>query len=212
MTRRLPLLLCVCLLLPSLARAEEPPAHEQELAMLRHSGSYQEGLELVREKIEFAYDAGAVNGASQWATIHSYYIELARAMGCAQGAPYEKGPLKVCHKVSRAEPMLLGAPYEKGHREVGAASLEVLYPERVKSVLLIIYDYGYVQGLKHGLRKNNDDLRWAQGFYRSCVERANDGVHEPVCASASKTWSEDLLKKLRAQIDAHGLPVGKEPR
>lgn len=180
--------------------------------MLRHSGTYQTGLKLVREKIEFAYDVGARTGASRWGTIHGHYVELARAKGCAQGAPYAEGPVKACHEVSTSEPQLLGASFKKGQQDVVSQALESLHPERVKSVLLVIYDYGYVQGLKHGVRKNNDGLVWTQMFYGSCVEQTNDAAHEPICADASKAWSESILKRLRAQIEGHGLPVGKKPK
>ncbi|HET6418300.1 MAG TPA: hypothetical protein VFG22_18530, partial [Polyangiales bacterium] len=60
-------LLCLWLLFPSLARAEESepaPSEESELAALRHSRSYQEGLTRVRESLERAYDMGAVRGAA----------------------------------------------------------------------------------------------------------------------------------------------------
>ncbi len=212
MARLLSLILCAWLLLPTVAAAEDPPSKEEVLATLRHSGSYQEGLERVREKIEYAYDAGAVNGAPHWETIHRYYIELALSKGCKKGSPYSEGPVKVCHKVSMPEPKLLGPPYEKGRQDIAAASLESLYPELVRQVLFVIYDYGYVQGLKHGLRRDNADLRWAQNYYRSCVERANDSKHEPLCADSSKAWSEGLLSKLRKQIEEHGLPAGKRPK
>ena len=212
MTRVLPFLLCAGLLVPSLAAAEEPETEEQRLVALRNSGSYNEGMKQVREKIELTYDMGAVNGASHCDTIHGYYVEVARAKGCKKGAPYAEGPVKACHKVSKPEPKLLGAPYNKGRNAIVALSLESLYPELVRKVLFVIYDYGYVQGMKHGLRRNNDDLRWAQSYYKSCVARANDAAHEPVCASASKAWSEGLLKRLRKQIEAHGLPAGKKPK
>jgi hypothetical protein len=168
-------------------------------------------MKQVREKIDFAYDLGAVKGASHWETIHGYYIELARAKGCKKGAPYADGPIKTCHEVSKAQPKLLGASYKKGRTKIVALSLESLDPELVRKVLFVIHDYGYVQGMKHGLRKHNDDLRWKQSFYESCIARANDAEHEPACAKASKSWSEALLKRLRAQVEAHGLPVGKKP-
>ncbi len=97
MTRVLSLLLCAWLLLPSLASAEEHAGDEQWLVALRHSGSYQEGVKQVREKLELSYDMGAVNGASHWETIHDYYIELARAKGCKKGKRDADGPVKVCH-------------------------------------------------------------------------------------------------------------------
>jgi hypothetical protein len=212
MTRALSYFLCAWMLLPSLASAEEHVGDEQWLVALRHSGSYQEGVKRVREKLELSYDMGAVNGASHWETIHDYYVGLARAKGCKKGTPYADGPVKACHKVSKSEPKLLGAPYKKGRDEIVALSLDSLYPDLVRKVLFVIYDYGYVQGMKHVLRKNNDDLRWAQSFYRSCVARANDAAHEPVCASASKAWSDGLLKRLRREIEAHGLPAGKKSK
>jgi hypothetical protein len=114
--------------------------------------------------------------------------------------------------VSKAEPKVPGSPYKKGKAELATMSLESLYPELVRKVLFVIYDYGYVQGMKHGLRKHNDDIAWAQTYYKSCVARVNDAEHEPVCAKASKAWSEALLHRLRKQIEAHGLPVGEKPK
>jgi hypothetical protein len=70
----------------------------------------------------------------------------------------------------------------------------------------------YQKGMKHVLRENNDDLRWVQSYYKSCVAQANDAAHEPACARASKAWSEGLLNGLRKQIEAHGLPAGKKPK
>ena len=212
MIRALPFFLCAWLLVPSLADAEGDAGDEQWLVALRHSGSYQKGMKHVREKLELSYDMGAVNGASHWETIHDYYIGLARAKGCKKGTPYADGPVKACHKMSKSEPKLLGAPYKKGRDEIVALSLESLYPGLVRKVLFVIYDYGYVQGMKHVLRKNNDDLRWTQAFYKSCFARANDAAHEPACARASKAWSEGLLNGLRRQIEAHGLPAGKKSK
>lgn len=67
----------------------------------------------------------------------------------------------------------------------------------------LVYDMGAVQGAS----------RWEalHAYYRSCVSRANDAAHEPACANASKAWSEALLKRLRKQLEAHGLPAGKKP-
>jgi len=95
--------------------------------------------------------------------------------------------------------------------ELRKGALESMYPDLVRKVLFVIYDYGYVQGMKHGVRSHNDQLRWAQTYYKSCVERANDAEHEPACAEASKIWADALLEKLGKQIEAHGLPVGKKP-
>jgi len=210
MTRLLPLLLCTWLL-PSFAAADDPESKEQWLVELRNSGTYKKGMKVVREKIEFAYDLGAVAGASQWDGIHDYYIDLARAKGCQKGTPYANGPVKACHKVSKAQPKVVSNRYKKGKGEIVTMSLESMYPDLVRKVLFVIYDYGYVQGMKHGVRSHNDQLRWAQTYYKSCVERANDAEHEPACAEASKIWADALLEKLGKQIEAHGLPVGKKP-
>jgi hypothetical protein len=190
MMRLLPLLLCAWFLLPSLVAADEPARDAQWHATLRNSGSYKTGMNQVREKIEFAYDRGAVNGASRWETIHGYYLELARAKGCKTGVPFADGPVKACHQVSTVEPKLLGPTYSQGREEIIALSMDSVYPALVRKVLFVIYDYGYVQGVKHGLRKYNDDLVWAQTYYKSCVERANDAAHEPACAEASKGRQE----------------------
>jgi hypothetical protein len=211
MMRVLLFVVCACFFLPLLAAADEPEHNEEWLVELRHSGSYKKGLEQVREKIEFAYDVGAIRGASQWDAIHGYFIELARAKGCKKGAPFADGPVKECHVVSRAEPKLLGPSYKKGREEIIALSRESLYAALVRKVLFVIYDYGYVQGAKHSLRKYNDDLLWARTYYKSCVARANDAEHEPACADASKAWSEALLNRLGKQVESHGLPVGKKP-
>ena len=211
MTRALTVLVFASLLLPSLAGADEAVSEEQALAMLRHSGSYQEGMKKVREKLEHAYDIGAVVGAAQWEKLHDYYIEVARAKGCKKGVPFAEGPVQACHKVTTPEIKPLGSRYKKGRMDVIALSSESFYPELVKKVLLVIYDYGYVQGAKHVLRKHNDDLLWAQSFYRSCIARANDAAHEPTCANASKRWSQGVLRRLRDEVEAHGLPTGKEP-
>jgi hypothetical protein len=200
------------LLLPSLAAAEEVAPDEQWLANLRGSGTYKEGLSAVRAKIESAYDLGAVAGAVHWESIHDYYIELARAKGCKKGTPYAAGPVKACRRVSKAEPRLVGVRYKEGRKAVVALSQDTLYPALVRRVLFVIYDYGYVQGMKHSLRHHNDDLRWTQAYYKSCVNRANDAEHEPVCANASKAWSEAHLKRLRKQVESHGLPAGKKPK
>jgi LmbE family N-acetylglucosaminyl deacetylase len=55
--------------------------------------------------------------------------------------------------------------------------LESMYPDLVRKVLFVIYDYGYVHA-----------------------------EHEPACAAASKIWADALLEKLGKQIEAHGLP------
>ena len=211
MTRVLPfLLLCIWLLAPAPATAEAPTRDADWLAALRHSGSYKEGMEKVRAKIEFAYDRGAVIGASHFETIHGYQTELARTKGCEKGLPFADGPVQECHQVSARQPKLLGPPYEKGHAEVAALPLEPRDAALVRKVLLVIYDYGYVQGMKHGLRKHNDGLRWTQDYYRACMSRANDSEHESTCARSSKQWSNGVLKSLRKRVEAHGLPVGKE--
>jgi LmbE family N-acetylglucosaminyl deacetylase len=66
--------------------------------------------------------------------------------------------------------------------ELRNSALESMYPDLVRKVLFVIYDYGYVHA-----------------------------EHEPACAAASKIWADALLEKLGKQIEAHGLPVGKKP-
>lgn len=217
MTRLLFALLAAFVLAPTLATAEAPKAEaplteEQRLVKLRNSGTYKQGLERANSKIEHAYDLAAVKGSAHWEAIHSYYLELAKATGCKTGKPHATGPVKACHKPSVDEPQLLGDGYKSGRREITAYSKESLYSELVGRVLFVVYDYGYVQGMKHGIRLHNDELRWAQTFYKSCMARVNDAQHEPTCARASTKWSEGLLEKLRAQIESHGLPAGKKPK
>lgn len=206
----LALLFCACVVLPSAASAEGPRHDGQWLATLRHSVSYEQGMKQVHEKIDFAYDQGAINGALHWETIHGYYLELGRAKGCKTGAPFADGPIRACHPVSEAKPKLLSTSYNKGREQIVTMSMESLYPALVRKVLFVIYDYGYVQGMKHGLRKYNDDHLWTQAYYKACVVQANDAVHEPACADASEAWSKRLLAKLHKQVESHGLPVGKK--
>ena len=44
------------------------------------------------------------------------------------------------------------------------------------------------------------------------AEEPENAEHEPICAKASKAWSEALLSRLGKQIEAHGLPVGEKPK
>jgi hypothetical protein len=205
-------LLCLWLLSPSVGRAEEAElaaSEESELAALRHSRSYQEGITQVRDSLERAYDLGAVRGAAWWQTKHDYFLELATAKGCAKGSPYSEGPVKVCNPVSEPAPKLLGPPYEQGRKEIASLSRETPYPELTRKIEIVIFDYGYVQGMKHGLRKNNDNLRWTQAYYKACVQRVGDPKHEPECASASTTWSKNLLDEMYSTIDAFWKGVAK---
>jgi len=74
-----------------------------------------------------------------------------------------------------------------------------------------IHDYYIEVARTKGCQKGTP---YADGPVKAChkrIERANDAEHEPVCAKASKTWADALLRKLRKQIEAHGLPVGKRP-
>jgi hypothetical protein len=48
--------------------------------------------------------------------------------------------------------------------------------------------------------------------FAAAEEPENDAQHEPVCARASKTWSEALLERLREEIESHGLPAGKKAK
>lgn len=213
MHRLLTLALCLSLL-PAVASAESPPPEPQseaaDLAMLRKSGTYLDGLAHAREFFDMAYDVGAVRGAARWKVVHGYYLELARTNGCKKGLPFAKGPVKACHKTKGREPELLEKGYKEGKREVVEHSKQTLYPDLVEKVLLIVYDYGYVKGMKHGLRRYNDDILWGRTYYKSCLQRVNDGEHEPICASASKEWSVALLTRLRGELASHGLPVGRK--
>lgn len=206
-----PLFLCM-VLLSSLALAEKPGGEDERLVELRNSATYQKGLTVAREKFDMAYDMGAVRGASRWEVLHQYYVELARADGCKKGFPYADGPVEICHKVSGSEPKLLAKEYHDGKREIVRHSKQTLYPDLVKKVLSVIYDYGYVQGMKHGLRRYNDDLLWMQTYLQSCVSRANDAQHEPLCAESAKAWSAGHLEGLSKELGAHGLPAGKKPK
>lgn len=206
-----PLFLCTLVPLPFPTSAEEAKTDEQWLLRLRNSASYKKGLIEVRKNVEAVYDSGAVNGATHWEDIHNYYIELARATGCKKGAGDAGGPSNECPKVSKAKPELLGTDYKTGKDQVIAIARETAYPNLVRQVLLTIYDYGYVQGMKHGLRSHNDNLRWKQAYYKACVERAKDAKREPVCAEASSAWSEALLKRLGKDMESHGLPAGRKP-
>lgn len=212
MLRFLPALLSACILCPSLVAADAPEHDAEWLTALRNSGTYRQGLEQASAKIEHAYDLGAVNGATKWDTIHQFYVELASAKGCEKGTQFADGPVEACRKVSTAEPKLLGATYKTGKMALLEISRAAAYSELVGRVLLVIYDFGYVQGMKHASRAHNAQLRWAQTYYQSCVARANDAMHEPTCARASTKWADALISKLHAQVEAHGLPTGKEPK
>lgn len=203
------LLLCCAPLLPSPVSAEEAreASNEQWLAMLRGSGTYHDGITRVRRYVDAAYDDGAIAGASHWEDIHEYYIGLARKKGCEKGVPFAEGPVKACHQVSGPSPKLVGTTYEKAKKAALKRADASVYPERVRAVLEILFEYGYVQGLKHGLRAHNDAIRLPQAYYRSCMSRANSAEGEPVCAKSSKLWSEALLEKLEKRMEAHGLPA-----
>lgn len=206
----LPLLFTLCFgATPSLADDREND--EQWVKAVRGSGSYQEGLRKVRDLVDRAYDIGAIKGAAYWDGIHEYFLSLARAKGCEQGTPYADGPVKACLQVSGKEPAVTGPPYRAGLSEVSAMATNTLYPERIEPMLKNLYDYGYVQGMKHGVRAHNDDIRISQAYYRSCMLRASSNEGERACAEGSKTWSAALVERWRRRIEAHGLPVAKAP-
>ncbi|HSN84740.1 MAG TPA: hypothetical protein VLS88_19320 [Polyangiales bacterium] len=184
---------------------QEPKTEEQWLVELRNSATYKKGAESIRQRIDLAYDAGAVRGAKHWETVHAYYVDLARATGCKEGMRFADGPVKSCRKVSGPEPALRGDQYQKGRLEMVAESGEALRPNRVENVLVNIYDFGYVQGLKHGRRARNEGMEWTQRYYASCITRANEADAEPVCSKESKAWSAAILEKLHAQIEAFGV-------
>lgn len=209
------LLFAVCVSLGGAsASAESPEQESDDLLLLRKSGTYQRGLSYARELFDLAYDKGAVRGATHWKSIHEHYLGLAQAIGCKKGIPFADGPARACRKLESNEPSLLGAGYEAGKREVEQQSTQSIYPDLVRNVLLVVYDYGYVQGMRHGLRRHNADIVWGQTYYKSCLERANDAEHEPVCASASKGWSKALLERMRRELESHGLPAraGGKPK
>lgn len=214
MFRMILTVLCLtCLALWSPAGAEEAKQtkrDEQWLTELRNSASYKKGLEEMREKVDFAYDLGAIAGAKHWETVHSYYSELARANGCKAATQLADGPTEACHPPSGPEPTLRSAQYESGREQVIALSRETSRPTRAQDVLVNIYDYGYVQGMKHGLRQHHDDLEWKQAYYKACVTRTASAQAEPVCSSESKRWSTALLDRLSKQIESFGASASKK--
>ena len=199
------------LLFASPSSAQDLESDEDWVKAVRGSGSYQQGLRNVRNLLDSSYDVGALKGAAHWEDVHSYFLELARAKGCKRGMPYAEGPVKVCHKVSGKEPPITGSDYKAGLKKVTAMANETLYPDIVRPVLKSLYDYGYVQGMRHGVRVHNDNIRLAQTYYRACMERVSVPNGEKSCASGSKQWSEALVERLRKRIEAHGLPAGKAP-
>ncbi len=203
-------LLCGTALFSSPARAEEERGEETQerwLAELRGSGTYHSGITAVRKYVDSAYDDGAIAGASHWEDIHEYYVGLARKKGCEKGITFADGPVQACHEVSGPPPKLVGTTYEKAKKATLKRADQSTYPERVRSVLEILFEYGYVQGLKHGLRKHNDEIRLPQTYYRSCMSRANSAEGEPVCAKSSKIWADAMLEKLVKRMESHGLPT-----
>jgi hypothetical protein len=197
-------------LLPLTVAAEDAESEKAWLLQLRGSGMYKEGLEAVHSKIDAAYDLGAIAGARRWEKIREYYIEVARSKGCKKGKPHAQGPVKACHRVSTQQPKIIGQAYKAGQAKIVAISRESLDPKTVHKILASIYDYGYVQGMKHGWRHYNDEMEWAETYYRSCITRATDSEHEPVCAKASRAWADAAIERLRKRVEAHGLPAGKK--
>ncbi len=192
-------------------RSEPIQSEEAWLRAVRGSGSYRHGMDNVEKFITAAYDLGAIAGATHWEDIHDYYIQLARAKGCQKGKAHASGPVKACHKVSGTEPKVVAKDYQKGKAKTLALAKDTLYPDLVERVLVVLYDYGYVQGMKHGLRVHNDDIRLAQTYYRACMARANDAEGEGPCAKNSKAWADALLARLVERIEAHGLPARSKP-
>lgn len=103
--RSLSFLLCLWVLTPSFAAAQEPADAESSIEELRSSHPYREGLDEVFSKFQLAYDSGA----KQWSANHEYFMEVARTRGCESGAPYGDGSTKACGKVSKAQPTFLGS-------------------------------------------------------------------------------------------------------
>ena len=199
------LLLSLVAILPTLASAEDGADNARWAQSVRGSGTYQKGLAEVRGLVEDAYDNGALRGASHWEAVHEYYLDLARLKGCERGKPHAKGPVKECIQITTREPKLVGSDYREGMAEVDKVAEKTAYPDVVRRILVVLYDFGYLQGLKHGVRVHNEDIRLAQTYSRSCMERANDSSGERACATASKQWADGLLKSIRKRIEAHSL-------
>lgn len=216
MVRSLALALCLFSWPPALATADEAPSKPQSeeawIKALRGSGSYQEGAGNVRRLVEKAYDLGAIAGASHWEDMHGYYTSLARTKGCQRGKPLAKGPVEACDQVTGPEPGVTGKDYTKGLAETSVLAKESMYPDLVQRVLVVLYDYGYVQGMRYGVRVHNDDIRLAQAYYRSCVTRLSGGKGEAACAESSKGWADELLARIRQELEAHGLPTRRKPK
>jgi hypothetical protein len=211
MTVRVLVLLSFVVFSATSASAEDLETSEDWVKSVRGSGSYQQGLTRVRDLVDRAYDIGALKGAKHWEDMRAYYISMARKKGCERGKPYAEGPVKACHQVTEKTPSLMGSDYRDGAKEVADVANETLYPDLVERVLKSLYDYGYVQGMKHGVRANNDSIRIKQTYYRSCVARATSAKGEEACATGSREWSDALIARVRKQLEAHGLPAGKAP-
>jgi hypothetical protein len=215
MNQLLPFALCLCVLSPSAAGAEEPQeqpqTEEQWLKALRGSDTYREGRDNVSRFVDQAYDLGAIAGASHWDDMNEYYAGLARAKGCETGKPFADGPVKACHRVEGPEPKLVGRDHAEGMAKAVALAEETSYPDRIEPVLVLLYDYGYVQGLKHGIRVNNESIRLRQTYFRACMARANGGKGEPACAEGAKTWTTKLLDRVHQRVETHALPARSKP-
>jgi len=210
MTLRTGLLVCVTALLPALgASAESYETDEEWVKAVRGSGSYREGLRKVQDLMDRAYDIGALKGAAHWEGIHEYFISLARKKGCEEGKRHSAGPVETCNEVPKKEPPITAGGYREGLEEVGRIAADTLYPDLVRQVLKPLYDYGYVQGMKHGVRVYNDDIRLTQSYFKACISRASHENGERACAEGSKKWSDAQIERLRERIEAHGLPAGK---
>ena len=210
MFRALPFIFCSYFFLPTVISAEErpeqPQSEEQWLAALRGSDTYREGLGNVDRFVDEAYDLGAIAGASHWEDMNEYYTGLARAKGCEKGKPFADGPVKACHRVEGTAPKLVGRDHEEGMAKAVALAKETSYPDRIEPVVVLLYDYGYFQGLKHGIRVHNMSMRLTQTYFRACMERANSGKGETSCAEGSKAWTAKLLERVRQRVETHGLP------
>ncbi len=215
MNQALPFVLCLCVLSPSAAGAEErqeqPQSEEQWLKALRGSDTYREGRDNVSRFVDQAYDLGAIAGASHWEDMNEYYAGLARAKGCETGKPFADGPVKACHRMEGPEPKLVGRDHAEGLAKAVALAEETSYPDRIEPVLVLLYDYGYIQGLKHGIRINDESIRLRQTYFRACMARANGGKGEPACAEGAKTWTAKLLDRIHQRVETHALPARSKP-